>query len=138
MENGGQGAPLVPLFHQSLFADESELAVVNLGGVANITFLRRRSPPLAADVGPGTGLIDDCIRRAGRSVLDAAELAAKGRVADGPLAELLRDDWFARPPPKSLDRRDFAAKTAEALHKLNLRTNSPPLPLLAPAPSTWG
>ena len=121
MEAGGQGAPLAPLFHRQLFIGEPlPVAVVNLGGVANLTWLRAAAP-VAADAGPGMALIDDWVAThyPPASFDKNGEMAKRGEPAAEPLARLLDDDWFSLPPPKSLDRQAFAAKTAEALVGLN-------------------
>lgn len=112
---GGQGAPLVPVFHQALAADlERPLAVLNLGGVGNVTFLGGEGAPLAFDTGPGNALIDDwCARHTGRPVdLDGA-LAASGTVREDVVRRMLAHPYFAATPPKSLDRDAFAAFMGE-------------------------
>lgn len=111
MSVGGQGAPLTPLFHQQLFAASPlPLAVVNLGGVANVTWLADGEPPRAADVGPGMALIDDCAAAFGKPFDEDGELGGRGKINETELATWLADDWFNLPPPKSLDRQAFAAK----------------------------
>lgn len=106
---GGQGAPLVPVYHQALAAElERPLAVLNLGGVGNVTLLRDGVPPLAFDTGPGNALIDDwALRHTGDAVDMGGELAAAGAVDEAVLARLLAHPYFDAPPPKSLDRDDF-------------------------------
>src|SRR5262249_12438390 len=106
---GGQGAPLVPLFHQALAAGLGRpLAILNLGGVGNVTWLGRDGDVLAFDTGPGNALIDDwTLARAGRPYDAGGALAASGRVDAACLAALLDHPYFARPPPKSLDRDAF-------------------------------
>ena len=108
---GGQGAPLAPLYHAALAAQlERPLAVLNVGGVANVTWLGRDVPPLAFDTGPGNALIDDWVRRhTGRLCDEGGGLAARGQVDDAALAALMAHAWFDRAPPKSLDRDDFSA-----------------------------
>ncbi len=116
MAEGGQGAPLAPLYHAALAAAlPKPLAVLNLGGVGNLTWIGEQvaSGPgadriLAFDTGPGNALIDDwAARHSGRPVdLDGA-LARAGRVAEDALAALLDHPYFALPPPKSLDRGAF-------------------------------
>jgi anhydro-N-acetylmuramic acid kinase len=106
---GGQGAPLVPVFHAALAGKmEKPLAVLNIGGVANMTFIGEHS--LAAwDTGPGNALLDDfCARHVGEPMDRDGRLAASGTPHEPTLAALLANDFFARPAPKSLDRQDFA------------------------------
>ncbi len=105
---GGQGAPLVPVFHQALAAGlERPVAVVNIGGVANITWIGETL--LAFDTGPGNALIDDwALRHTGKPVDEDGALAAQGRVDQDAVARFLAHPYFALTPPKSLDRDDFA------------------------------
>lgn len=109
---GGQGAPLVPVFHRALadtVARPRPLAVLNLGGVANVTFVGRDDGQmLACDTGPGNALIDDFLRARTGAPFDAGgALAAKGRVDEAVVATVLGHPFFAAPVPKSLDRDDF-------------------------------
>lgn len=109
---GGQGAPLVPVFHRALAAQAAlprPLAVVNVGGVANVTFIGRDDHLTAFDTGPGNALIDDWMReRTARAMDDGGAAAARGRADEALLAWLLVHPFFARSPPKSLDRNAFA------------------------------
>jgi len=107
---GGEGAPLVPLFHVALAAGlERPLAVLNLGGVANVTWIGAAAEPIAFDTGPGNALLDDWVREKTGAAFDAdGALAASGCAAEGILARLLDHPYFDRRPPKSLDRGDFA------------------------------
>lgn len=118
MAAGGQGAPLVPVFHAALARGlDAPLAILNVGGVANVTWIGRvaggNRPLLAFDTGPGNALIDDWAHRwTGRPAdLDGA-LAASGAVDDALLARLMTHPFFAAPAPKSLDRNDFAKHAA--------------------------
>lgn len=108
---GGQGAPLVPVYHRALAADlERPVAVLNLGGVGNVTFLDKSGAPVAFDTGPGNALIDDwCARHIGQPIDRDGALAAAGRPHEAIIERLLRHPYFAAPPPKSLDRDAFAA-----------------------------
>lgn len=112
---GGQGAPLVPVFHQALAADLARpVAVLNLGGVGNVTGLGRNGDPVAFDTGPGNALIDDwCARHIGQAMDRDGALAVAGTVDEGVVQRLLGHAYFAAPPPKSLDRDAFAAFMAE-------------------------
>jgi len=106
---GGQGAPLVPAFHQSVFSDVRPRAVLNLGGIANVTVLHPDEPLRGFDTGPANVLLDLwCQEKTGRPYDSRGEWAATGRV-DPDLLELLIDGepWFRRPPPKSTGRDLF-------------------------------
>jgi anhydro-N-acetylmuramic acid kinase len=108
---GGQGAPLVPVYHQALARDLARphpIAVLNVGGVANVTYVDG-GDPIACDTGPGNALIDDFMRARTGSPLDRdGDQAAKGRVHEDFIARVLADPFFARRCPKSLDRNAFA------------------------------
>ena len=108
---GGQGAPLVPAFHQALARDLKRahpIAVLNVGGVANVTFVDG-GDPIACDTGPGNALIDDFMRARTGAPLDRdGDQAAKGRVDEAFVARVLADGFFGLPYPKSLDRNAFA------------------------------
>ncbi|MGH8109889.1 MAG: anhydro-N-acetylmuramic acid kinase [Arenimonas sp.] len=106
---GGQGAPLVPAFHASVFsgADEAR-AVLNIGGIANLTLLPRDGQVRGFDTGPGNGLMDAWCRLHSNINYDAnGELAASGHVNAELLQHCLSDDWFKLPPPKSTGRDQF-------------------------------
>lgn len=111
---GGQGAPLVPVYHRALAADlERPVAVLNLGGVGNVTFLDKSGAPVAFDTGPGNALIDDwCARHTGEPIDRDGALAAAGTANEAIIDRLLGHPYFAAPPPKSLDRDAFAALVA--------------------------
>ena len=117
MAAGGEGAPLAPALHQALAADlPKPLAVVNIGGVANITFLPEAGSPLAFDTGPGNGLIDDWVNaRAGLQCDRDGALAAAGAADSERLQTWLTNPYFDRSPPKSLDRKDFDGLDLEGL-----------------------
>ncbi|WP_371345770.1 anhydro-N-acetylmuramic acid kinase [Ancylobacter sp. IITR112] len=110
---GGQGAPLVPVYHRALargLADKGPLLVLNLGGVANITALDGDADPIACDTGPANALIDDFMKaRTGEPLDRDGAAAAAGRVDEAALGRLLDHPFFARRPPKSLDRNEFRA-----------------------------
>jgi anhydro-N-acetylmuramic acid kinase len=114
---GGQGAPLVPIYHAALAADlPRPLAVVNVGGVANVTWVGANESLLAFDTGPGNGPIDDwCMRRAGQRYDKDGMLAARGTVDRPRLEHFSEHRFFARIPPKSLDRGDFSDAWVEGL-----------------------
>jgi anhydro-N-acetylmuramic acid kinase len=114
---GGQGAPLAPVYHRALAAGlEKPVAVVNIGGVANVTWIGADGALLAFDTGPGNALIDDwLLKHTGQAIDRGGELARSGAIAAPVLANLLRHGYFDAPPPKSLDRNDFDAAPASAL-----------------------
>jgi anhydro-N-acetylmuramic acid kinase len=109
---GGQGAPLVPVFHRALaetFTEARPLSVLNIGGVANITYLNDGNDPIAFDTGPGNAPIDDLMRARNGHTHDAeGAFAAKGKVDEKIVEKILSDPFFAKVPPKSLDRAAFA------------------------------
>ncbi len=106
---GGQGAPLVPAFHRAVFGREGcDLAVLNLGGIANLSLLHADGRVLGFDCGPGNALLDLWAQRHLQRDFDAGgEWAAGGRVLDGLLRRLLDDAYFAAPVPKSTGRDHF-------------------------------
>jgi len=116
VSRGGEGAPLAPVFHAALAAAlEKPLAVLNIGGVANLTFLGTRGEILACDTGPGNAPLDDwAMRHTGIPCDRDGMLARRGRVAWDICARLLSHPYFRRPPPKSLDREDFASVIAKS------------------------
>jgi anhydro-N-acetylmuramic acid kinase len=110
---GGQGAPLVPPFHQVFFGQDGQrLAVLNIGGISNITVLdpATQAPVLGFDCGPGNALMDGwCQAHTGQAFDDAGRWAASGQVHAPLLARLLNEPFFAKPPPKSTGRDLFNA-----------------------------
>jgi anhydro-N-acetylmuramic acid kinase len=111
---GGEGAPLAPVFHAALAGGlERPLAVLNIGGVANVTFIGADGTLVAFDTGPGNGPLDDwAARHTGEGFDRDGALATAGQVDRGVLGRLLAQPYFARPAPKSLDRLDFARALA--------------------------
>ena len=116
---GGQGAPLVPVFHRALAAAAGfaePVAVINIGGVANLSFIAPGKEPVACDTGPGNALLDDLMHnRLGLAFDQDGAVAAQGKVDQRALDELLAHPFFAAPPPKSLDRNDFSGGPVERL-----------------------
>lgn len=107
---GGEGAPLAPLYHAALASKIARpLAVINIGGVANVTWLGPGPDDLLAfDTGPGNALLDDWVLRTYHRPMDTdGALARAGRVHEDVLERLLDNPYFARPAPKSLDRDAF-------------------------------
>ena len=107
---GGQGAPLAPLFHAALAtALPKPLVVLNIGGVANVTWIGQGTEILAFDTGPGNALIDDWVRHHTGAAADIdGAVAHAGRASAAHVARFLATPFFERPPPKSLDRDDFS------------------------------
>ena len=106
---GGEGAPLAPAFHRALFADpRRSRAIVNVGGIANITCLPARGAVTGFDCGPGNCLLDAWIRLKRRQSYDAGGTwAASGRVIPSLLKKLLAHPFIRRRPPKSTGRDEF-------------------------------
>jgi anhydro-N-acetylmuramic acid kinase len=116
--SGGEGAPLVPVFHHAVarhIGAEAPLAFLNIGGVANVTWVDARiadpAAPgalLAFDTGPGNALLDDFLKeRLGEAFDEGGRVAARGTADRDVLAEALASPYLDRPPPKSLDRMAF-------------------------------
>ena len=107
---GGEGAPLVPVYHRALSAKlgDRPLAVLNIGGVANVTWIGRDGRLIAFDTGPGNALIDDwLLQHTGKAIDEDGRLADTGKIDESLLTAMLRDAYFAKLPPKSLDRKSF-------------------------------
>jgi anhydro-N-acetylmuramic acid kinase len=113
---GGQGAPLVPAFHRATFGRlGTELAVLNIGGISNLTLLRDGDVALGFDCGPGNALMDLwCARHTGARFDDRGAWARSGRVVPELLSAMLQEPYFARPPPKSTGRDLFNAAWLDA------------------------
>lgn len=115
---GGQGAPLAPLFHRAIFAlPDSPRAVVNIGGIANLSVLPARAddPLIGFDSGPGNTLLDAWTRRhLGQAMDRDGRWAAQGQVDRALLATLLADPYFRAPPPKSTGREYFHLQWLDA------------------------
>ena len=114
---GGQGAPVVPVFHRAMVRTLGRpypVGVLNLGGVANVTFIDGEGDLIAFDTGPGNALIDDFVRqRTGQPRDDEGRSAAAGKADTAAVARILTHPFFARPAPKSLDRNAFRQWVAE-------------------------
>ncbi|MQP77319.1 anhydro-N-acetylmuramic acid kinase [Stenotrophomonas sp. MYb238] len=106
---GGHGAPLMPAFHLAMLGSASEdRAVLNLGGIANLSLLARDGSLRGFDTGPANALLDGwCQRHLGTAFDAGGAFSASGRVDATLLARLLDDAWFALPPPKSTGREQF-------------------------------
>jgi anhydro-N-acetylmuramic acid kinase len=114
---GGQGAPLVPFADHLLFASQAPVAVLNLGGIANVTLIPtdRAEDTSAFDTGPGNMVIDQLARKGGNELDRDGAAAARGHVHEGALAKALAHPYFARPAPKSTGREEFGAPFAQQL-----------------------
>ena len=115
---GGEGAPLAPLYHRALAGPLAKpVAVLNIGGVANVTWIGEGEDDiLAFDTGPGNALIDDwMLRHTGAPLDQDGALARQGRASEPHITNFLAHPYFARRPPKSLDRDDFAASVPDHL-----------------------
>ena len=149
---GGQGAPLAPVFHRALvrrLGYEPPVAVLNVGGVANVTYTDG-DELIACDTGPGNALIDDFVRLRTGQLLDIdGKLAAAGIVDEAAIAQILAHSFFAKPPPKSLDRNDFRGFVGATFDNRNIADGAATLtaltaaavarvvPLLPRPPKTW-
>ena len=148
---GGQGAPLVPVYHQALARDLARphpIAVLNVGGVANVTYVDGGNP-IACDTGPGNALIDDFMRARTGAPLDRdGDQAARGRVDRNFVARVLADPFFDKTCPKSLDRNAFAfaniglpdfsvADGAATLSALTAAAVARVVPHLPSPPKSW-
>jgi anhydro-N-acetylmuramic acid kinase len=147
---GGQGAPLVPVFHRALarmLNGGAPTCFVNIGGVSNITYMDADKRLVACDTGPGNALLDDfMLKTAGQAVDRDGVLAAAGKVDEAWVQEILRMPFFEQPPPKSLDRNHFAALIlpdlspadgAATLTALTAASIARIAPLLPRQPTTW-
>lgn len=120
MAAGGEGAPLVPVYHQALcktlLGERREpLCFLNIGGVSNLTYIEGEDL-LAFDIGPGNALLDDWINRHGAGEYDAGgEISKKGTVDEKRLARALNHPFLSEPGPKSLDRYSFSGEFADGL-----------------------
>jgi anhydro-N-acetylmuramic acid kinase len=114
---GGQGAPLAPVYHRALSAQVGKpCCFLNIGGVANLTYIGPAGEVLAFDTGAGNALIDDwMLAKTGKKFDQGGEAAAAGRADDAILAQMLAHPFFAALPPKSLDRNDFVSNVWQNL-----------------------
>lgn len=105
---GGHGAPLVPAFHAQQFATDKNIAVLNLGGIANLTLLPKDGEVKGFDCGPGNMLMDAWIADQQGHVFDEnGTWASQGKVNQALLSRMIADAFFAKAPPKSTGRDDF-------------------------------
>lgn len=113
--NGGQGAPFAPLYHQELFSQaDSDVALVNIGGIANVSLISPEHPTKGWDVGPGNCLMDGWIyRHLGKSYDENGAWSAQGTVIKSLLDHLLSDPFFALKAPKSIGKEYFSSSWLE-------------------------
>jgi anhydro-N-acetylmuramic acid kinase len=105
---GGHGAPLVPAFHAQQFASDKNTAVLNLGGIANLTLLPQNGDVTGFDCGPGNMLMDAWVAKHQSQAFDQnGAWAAQGTMIESLLEQMLADPFFAKVPPKSTGRDDF-------------------------------
>lgn len=122
---GGEGAPLVPIYHKALASShnllENTIGILNIGGVANITYIdKSKNIILGFDTGPGNALIDDLIySRIGKKYDKNGELALTGAVQKLIVENFIKHDYFKRKLPKSLDRNEF--NIPQELDNLNIQ-----------------
>src|SRR5215470_6838588 len=148
--SGGQGAPLVPVYHRALAQSlqrEGPIALVNIGGVSNITYIDGNDALIACDTGPGNALLDDYMFRVTGQRFDCdGHMAAQGVADEAWVARALELPFFALPPPKSLDRNDFAslklsevlpADGAATLTAFTAAAIARIVPLLPKPPKSW-
>jgi len=147
---GGEGAPLIPVYHRAI-ADtlEKPAMLLNWGGVGNVTYLGDQGEIVAFDTGPANALIDDFIRlRRGLAYDEDGRLAASGEADATVVARLLNDPYFRRPAPKSLDRNHFRhalgavqglsdADGAATLTAFTVAATAAAVGLVAEAPKRW-
>lgn len=131
--NGGQGAPFAPLYHQELFAKSGEhLAVVNIGGISNITFIHPNKNTRGWDVGPGNCLMDEWIKiHQGTSYDAGGNWAKQGDVIQPLLTRLLSDPFFSMRPPKSIGKEYFSLSWLGNYLEKNYRAEDVQATLLA-------
>lgn len=147
---GGQGAPFVPVYHRALAQSlnrEGPVCVVNIGGVSNVTYIDGTDTLIACDTGPGNALLDDFMVRVMDQQFDCeGRLAAQGHPDADWIASALQHPFFALPPPKSLDRNDFAslplrdmtpADGAATLTAFTVAAIARIVPLLPKSPGNW-
>ena len=119
MKEGGQGAPLCPIYHAALLKKigaTSTTAMLNLGGLGNLSCYSKKYGLIALDTGPANAPINDWIKSFKIGQMDiGGKIAARGQVDESKLIEILKDPYFEVSFPKSLDRFDFSYKIAKGM-----------------------
>ncbi len=146
---GGQGAPLVPVYHRALasrFATRP-VAFVNIGGISNVTYIGDNQQLLAFDCGPGNALLDDWVQRHTNGLFDdGGDLARSGAVDENVLHNYMLSPYFNQPVPKSLDRGDFTLDLlgnmspkdgARTLTELTAKSIANAAPWFSQPPQDW-
>lgn len=115
--NGGQGGPMMASYHAALARDlEKPIAILNIGGVAKMTWIGENGELLAFDTGPGNALLDDwMMKKHGTNMDFDGNTAASGTVNEKIVAALMKAPYFKKQPPKALDRDEFSVKAVEQL-----------------------
>jgi len=127
--NGGQGAPLASLYHRLILRKlklKKPSAIINIGGISNISYLKNMNKIISFDMGPGNCLIDEYIKANTKKNFDnKGMIAASGKVNNNILNKLLNNRFYKKKPPKSLDLKDFNVLHYKSLSlKDNLATLS--------------
>jgi len=149
---GGEGAPLAPAFHRALVTAlrwQPPIAVLNIGGVANVTYIDG-DDLIACDTGPGNALLDDFLRvRTGQLLDNEGRIAQAGKPDENAITRFLAHPYFAKPPPKSLDRNEFRRAAGGVLKSPGIEAGAATLtaltaaavarivPLLPRPPKAW-
>ena len=129
--NGGQGAPLAPLYHQLILTKiklDLPSVLINIGGIANITYIESQKKIISFDTGPGNYLVDEWVKANSKMEFDNRGLLAKsGQVNEDILEKFLNDSYYKKNFPKSLDVKDFSLTN---LDKLSLKDGCSTLSML--------
>ncbi len=136
--NGGEGAPLTPIFHKAIFKNITcPVAVINIGGISNITWINNYNDEIVAfDLGPGNCLIDQWISTHSKEYYDKdGRIASKGKADESWLAKVLNNKFFKQSYPKSLDRAYFSLN---GLDEFNLEDGAATLSLLTAKSIIYG
>lgn len=138
MAAGGEGAPLTPYLHHLLFSDpKRSRAVVNIGGISNVTYLKAGGAlekTVAFDMGPGNMLIDGLVRSlTGKEIDEGGKMARRGKADPALLSELMRHPFIRRKPPKSTGREVFGAPMVASVLQSTRMRRLPPEDLVATA-----
>lgn len=117
VKHGGEGAPLVPLYHRALAHDlKKPAALINIGGISNVTWIGHKNQLLAFDMGPGNALLDDWVKTHYNMPYDKDGLiAARGTINKEVIKTFITHPYFQQKPPKSLDRLDFGLEDVRHL-----------------------